>query len=148
MILGIPNRLRCWSDDFTRCARAHDSKSTTNVLAEITESQGVSFPARGRWNVTRRSDRKIDLIVKFCVFLLLFQSKEKGKSESKHKYTSWDGSESTSPLRSLPRPLIQDRFSLLTPGSLRSSAEDSIRLMSTDDWGRFKLPNYFLSILL
>ncbi|KAK9758688.1 hypothetical protein QE152_g726 [Popillia japonica] len=60
-------------------------------------------------------------------------SKEKGKSESKHKYTSWDGSESTSPLRSLPRPLIQDRFSLLTPGSLRSSAEDSIRLMSTDD---------------
>lgn len=61
-------------------------------------------------------------------------SKEKGnKGETKHKYTSWDGTESTSPLKSLPRPLIQDRFSLLTPASLRSSAEDSIRLMSTDD---------------
>lgn len=53
----------------------------------------------------------------------------------KPKHTSWDGSECTSPLRALPRPhaLHPDRFSLLTPNALRSSGEDSVRLMSSDE---------------
>lgn len=61
-----------------------------------------------------------------------FQTKEK-KSDSKPKFTNWDTSD-ISPLRSISRPLVQDRFSLLTP--MRGSAEDSVHLMSGDDWSR------------
>ncbi|XP_019864684.1 uncharacterized protein LOC109593981 [Aethina tumida] len=61
-------------------------------------------------------------------------TKEKSKSsELKPKHSSWDGSD-TSPLKSFSKShhYHQDRFSLLTPNSLRSSAEDSIRLMAED----------------
>uniref|UniRef100_A0A1Y1KLZ8 Uncharacterized protein n=1 Tax=Photinus pyralis TaxID=7054 RepID=A0A1Y1KLZ8_PHOPY len=57
------------------------------------------------------------------------------KSEIKPKHISWDGTECTSPLKVLPRPhaLHHDRFSLLTASALRSSGEDSVRLMSSED---------------
>lgn len=60
------------------------------------------------------------------------QAKEKSKStELKPKHSSWDGSE-TSPLKSFKAHYYHDRFSLLTANSLRTSAEDSIRLMGED----------------
>lgn len=57
------------------------------------------------------------------------------KSETKPKHISWDGTECTSPLKVLPRShaVHHDRFSLLTASALRSSGEDSVRLMSSDD---------------
>ncbi|XP_018564184.1 uncharacterized protein LOC108905686 [Anoplophora glabripennis] len=59
-------------------------------------------------------------------------AKDSKTSELKPKHSSWDGTD-TSPLRSLPKPHFhQDRFSLLTPGTLRPSGEDSIRLMAED----------------
>ncbi|KAJ8962277.1 hypothetical protein NQ318_018256 [Aromia moschata] len=60
-------------------------------------------------------------------------TKQSKSSESKPKHSSWDSSD-TSPLKSLPKThhYHQDRFSLLTPSTLRSSAEDSIRLMTED----------------
>ncbi|KAJ8921757.1 hypothetical protein NQ315_010668 [Exocentrus adspersus] len=59
-------------------------------------------------------------------------AKDSKPSETKPKHSSWDGSD-TSSLRSLPKPHFhQDRFSLLTSGTLRSSGEDSIHLMAED----------------
>ncbi|ENN80797.1 uncharacterized protein LOC109533264 [Dendroctonus ponderosae] len=49
----------------------------------------------------------------------------------KPKHSSWsDGSDSS--LKSFKAHYYHDRFSLLTPNSLRTSAEDSIRLMGDD----------------
>lgn len=64
-----------------------------------------------------------------CVTIFVLQTKEKSKADSKSKFTSWDGTD-ISPLKSISKP---DRFSLLTPSTLRSSAEDNIHLISTDD---------------
>lgn len=64
-------------------------------------------------------------------FFLNFKTKEKSKSETKSKYSSWELPDS-SPSKSLSRFHMQDKFSLLTPSALRSSAEDSVRLMSDD----------------
>ncbi|XP_066253919.1 uncharacterized protein [Euwallacea similis] len=60
------------------------------------------------------------------------QAKEKSKStEIKPKHSSWnDGSDAS--LKSLKAHYYHDRFSLLTTSSLRTSAEDSIRLMGDD----------------
>lgn len=58
------------------------------------------------------------------------------KSELKMKHATWDGAATndTSPLRSFTHHFHhhQDRFSLLASNSLRSSDEDSIRLMAED----------------
>ncbi|KAJ8975439.1 hypothetical protein NQ317_014197 [Molorchus minor] len=53
--------------------------------------------------------------------------------EQKPKTSSWDGSD-LSPLKSFPKTLHynQDRFSLLTPSTRRTSGEDSIHLMEED----------------
>lgn len=49
----------------------------------------------------------------------------------KPKHSSWsDGSDSS--LKSFRAHYYHDKFSLLTPNSLRTSAEDSIRLMGDD----------------
>ncbi|XP_076251317.1 uncharacterized protein LOC143190703 isoform X1 [Rhynchophorus ferrugineus] len=59
-------------------------------------------------------------------------TKEKSKSaELKPKHSSWDGQD-TSPLKSFKALYYHDKFSLLTSSSLRSSAEDNIRLMGED----------------
>lgn len=86
----------------------------------------------------RFSEFSISLAIILYVYLLLhislsFQTKEKGKQD-KIKHSSWDGSESISPLKSITRAHSHhpDRFSLLTGGNLRSCAEDSVRLMSED----------------
>ncbi|KAK4881378.1 hypothetical protein RN001_004697 [Aquatica leii] len=57
------------------------------------------------------------------------------KTDLKPKHMSWDGTDCATPLKVLPRPhaLHHDRFSLLTTSSLRSSGEDSVKLMSSDD---------------
>lgn len=58
------------------------------------------------------------------------------KNDTKSKHSTWDGATTndTSPLRSFTHHFHhhQDRFSLLTSNSLRSSDEDSIRLMAED----------------
>lgn len=60
------------------------------------------------------------------------QTKEKSKStEIKPKHSSWNDSSDTS-LKSFKAHYYHDRFSLLTSNSLRTSAEDSVRLMSDD----------------
>ncbi|XP_030753977.1 uncharacterized protein LOC115880824 [Sitophilus oryzae] len=59
-------------------------------------------------------------------------TKEKSKSaELKPKHSSWDGQD-TSPLKSFKALYYHDKFSLLTSNSLRTSAEDHLRLMSED----------------
>lgn len=66
-----------------------------------------------------------------CVDFFLLKTKEKPKSDSKSKYSSWEPSDS-SPSKSLSRFHVQDKFSLLTPSALRASGEDSVHLMSDD----------------
>ncbi|XP_057668800.1 uncharacterized protein LOC130901425 [Diorhabda carinulata] len=59
-------------------------------------------------------------------------AKESTTTDIKQKHSSWDGTDSSS-LKSYSKSHhYQDRFSLLTPNSHRSAAEDSIHLMSED----------------